>query len=335
MGAVVYRPPLSLNKINKIKFPYMSKATKTQNQNKFFRIHVRPELVPQEAIIGAVKDNQIVGDSYPVNIPLPEQWIPNFYEAKVIRIIENGRYNGKFNFWTPNMGEEPEIIEIRYIKNCHSLDKRWQDQNGYTPKGDDEEVGFAYPSGKIVDIPMESVPQHFITFMRHHEFNGDNPVRDVQSRPAFIIIDSEKNLKVKNNRVEEDMKRLEYIKEVQGIDNRVINLAIIHGINPDYDLSDKRDAILDKVYADYKKLVEVEAEYKKNMLANLELAFTTKSIAIENETIYDTTSKKSIFVSYKFDKGTAVKKVVSDLVQKALVDSPELHSQIITITSKI
>jgi hypothetical protein len=311
----------------------MSKATNTQNQSKFFRIHVRPELVPQEAIIGMVKDNQIVGDSYPVNIPLPEQWIPNYYEAKVVKTFENGRYSGKFKFWTPDMKEEPEIIEIRYLKNCQSLDKRWQEQNGYEPQSDEEHIGIPYPSGKIVDIPMASIPQHFITFMRHHELNADNPVRDTSGRAAFVIVDSEKNLKVKNNLIEEDMKRFEYIKEVRDSDNRVLNLAIIHGINIDYDVSEKRDAILDKVYADYSKLVEAESNYKKNFVAKLELAFTTKSIAIENETIFDTATKKPIFASFKFDKGTSVAKIINSLVDSALYDSPKLHEQIIQLTS--
>lgn len=306
-----------------------SKNAQATKQN-FFRIHVRPDLKPTPVVIGTVKDNQIVGDSFEAHMNPPDQWIPNYYEAKVVKKITNGRYNGEFIFWNDKMDESPEIIEIRYLKNCTSLDKRWQEANGYEAKTEEEEIGFPYESGKVIDIPMSQITTNFIRFMEHHELNGDNPNRDVNHRPAFIIINSETNLIKKESKINNEIERLRYIEKIKESDDFVNSLSIIHSINFDYDISDKRDALLDMalIQSEYEKMEKTDSDYISKISQQLKMLFDTKTIAIKNDKIFDEKNHKHIFVEYIVEEGNNAN-VPSDLVSKAVYESSAMHVELI------
>ena len=145
----------------------------TKNQTQLFRIHLKPDVKPQEAFKvhnGRVEENSIVtGNEVKVLLDPPECNIPNFYSHHVVKIKseKTDKYEGKFRFVDDFANETGtvESIEIRYVSNCPSLDKQWQIANGYKPKDYMEEFGWAFPSNYIQDYDLSKTDPLFIEFI--------------------------------------------------------------------------------------------------------------------------------------------------------------------------
>jgi len=262
-------------------------SSTTQNQKKLFRIHVRPDLKPTEAIAGRIKDNQLVGNNFPVEIAPPEQWIPNFYEAKVVKIKSSGKYQGKFDWYDPNddkmKDKEYENITVRYLSSCDSLDEKYQIENGFKPLNENEESGWIYPSGVVTDIP--NAPSRFIEFYEHHEMNGDNPMRDRNNKVGFVIVNSELISKKKFDEIEKDELVVNYRKGIAQSDSRTLILSSIMGIRNEYSLDDKRNELLTKVgrsFDEYKKFKKIEDGFVIEAEKDLKL-WIAKKLATQKE----------------------------------------------------
>lgn len=163
-------------------------------QQKKVVLHIRPDKRPFQMKQGLVKDEQQVGQAADVMVAPPTQWIPNGYHAFVVKTkAENGKYEGKFDFVNAD-NPSAELIEVRYLATCPSLDKQWQIENGRDPKSDEELVGWPFRSGEKVEYDVTAANKQWIHFMLNHESCGTNVNRDANLPSLFIEVDTEKEL---------------------------------------------------------------------------------------------------------------------------------------------
>lgn len=172
----------------------MTKSAESKRSS-FFRIHVRPDLIPTKAKIGKVKDDEFMNESYEVDVNTPIQYIPNYYEARVMKVVKDGKYNGEFKFQselTDKEKEQPLVkVGVRFLPDTTSLDSKWQEENGFKPQTDEIRIGWALQGGKIAEWKKESVEPHFERFLQNHEGHALNQFRDRESTVLFKIIDDE------------------------------------------------------------------------------------------------------------------------------------------------
>lgn len=181
-------------------------------QKKRVVLHIRPDKKPFPMEQGLVKDGQQVGQALKVFAAPPVQWIPNTSQAYVIKILENGKYNGNFKFTDPDeAGAEP--IEVRWLENCPSLDKQWQSDNKREPKTDAEEIGWPYKSGEKVEYTVTASNKKFIEFLLNHESCGTN-VNRLEGIPSlFVEVDEELELRTKQEALQEKKEALKREEE--------------------------------------------------------------------------------------------------------------------------
>jgi hypothetical protein len=264
----------------------MSKITKETKQNKsqFFRLNVRPDKKPFSAIQGNVKNDQIVGTSYEVMLAPPAQFIPNGYEAMVVKKVNgNGKYDGVFEWYDEekHKGQNPEMIDVRYLVKCASLDKKYQIENGFLPSNDQEEVGWEFPSGQITDIPMGDITPKFIEFMRNHSFNGDNPNRNKSDMVGFYIVDAETNLTKRKSSIDSLNRKLSLMKQIEEDDNFVEAMAGILGVKLGYSVLDKRDIILEMIDTKYEDVSQKVEKYIAETDSSLSYLENTKQLKFQ------------------------------------------------------
>jgi len=295
-------------------------SAKSQNQ-KLFRIHVRPDLKPTPAQQGVVIDNVIVGDKFETEIAPTPQWIPNFYEALVVKKLTNGKYNGKFDWYdsnNPPKDGSPEQITVRFLATCQSLDQKYQEENGFVPSNEQEESGWSYPSGIITDI--KNPHPLFVEFYEHHEMNGDNPLRDKRNRIGFYILDASKNVSNKKSEIEKDEEVIKYRRGVLDSKDKTIILASLTGVRLDYELEDKQTEVLNKIgrtYDEYQKFKKIEDEFVKEASVFLKTALNKKQIDItESDVVYDGEKYFSGFESKANNKEAICADLAIEIVNK-------------------
>lgn len=265
--------------------------SKSQNQ-KLFRINVRPDLKPTPATQGKVIDNAIVGDKFETEIAPTPQWIPNFYDALVVKKKTANKYEGKFDWYNPN-GENkdlrPEQITVRFLSSCDSLDQKYQEENGFKPSNEQEESGWSYPSGVITDIKNPN--PRFIEFYEHHEMCGDNPLRDSRNRIGFYIVNSATSVNAKKSEIEKDEIAHEYRKAVLNSEERTIILASLFKVRMDYGIEDKQTEVLTKIgrsYDEYLKAKKIEDNFTKEASTFLKSLLDKKQITItDTDVVYE------------------------------------------------
>jgi hypothetical protein len=227
----------------------MQQTTNKQTNKQFFKIHIKPNARPFEAIKGRVVDNEIVGSETKVFIDPPITNIHNFYNHLVVRILDkNGKYHGKIKFVdsyeSGEDGESVESMEIRYIANCPSLDKQWQNENKYKPKDAKAYHGWDYPSNSIQEFDIAKEDKLFIEFLKNHQGNGSHKGRDANNGVLFVEVDSVKNVTSKKEMFEKDKAKLKFIESIHTNDEIVNIYSIMLGIKSDYDIETKRDEVL-------------------------------------------------------------------------------------------
>lgn len=264
----------------------MSKKETTPKQSKsqFFRINVRPDKKPFSAIQGNVKNDQIVGTSYEVQLAPPAQFIPNGYEAMVVKIKVNDKYNGEFEWYDAekHQGKNPEMIDVRYLAKCSSLDAKYQKENNFLPSNEQEEVGWEFPSGQITDIPMSDITPKFIEFMRNHSFNGDNPNRNKSDMVGFYIVDAEHNLSKRKSSIDELNKKLSIMKQVEEDDTFVEGMSGILGVKLGYGILEKRDIILEMIEKDFDSVTKKVETYIAETDSSLSYLENTKRLKFQD-----------------------------------------------------
>jgi hypothetical protein len=274
--------------------------TNKQTNKQFFKIHIKPNARPFEAIKGKVVDNEIQGQETKVFIDPPITNIHNFYNHLVVRELDkNGRYHGKIKFvdsYESEDGEAVESMEIRYIANCPSLDKQWQNENKYKPKDAKAYHGWDYPSNSIQEFDTSKEDKLFIEFLKHHQGNGTHKGRDANNGILFVEVDSVRNVSNKKEKFEQEKQKLEFIESIHTKDEVVNIYAIMLGIRHDYDIESKRDEVLsvaEKMTAEgLMKEVEV---WKGNYKFLLDNWFEEKKITTKDGKVYSGKNPQPFF----------------------------------------
>lgn len=117
--------------------------------------------------------------------------IPNYSKIWGKRELnKEGKPTG--NFAPMEWGAEGgEILEIRFMDNCKSLDKRYQQEVGLRAQDKDAEIFLEFGINEF-DYKTQGV---LISMLKLHTANGDSPCRDKQNQ--FVIFseyDEEKNI---------------------------------------------------------------------------------------------------------------------------------------------
>lgn len=287
-------------------------ATPTQDKSKknssFFRLHVRPDAQKTKVQIGFVKNNEFIGTPYDAIATPPAQWIPNHYQALVIKDESEGKYKGKFK-WADSMDEEGAVmIDIRYLSSCSSLDAKWQVENGFKPKDEIEEVGWEYPQGEIQEFDSSRIPKLLKEFFEHHQGNGDNPLRDRENSIMFRIVNPVAKVNDQKARLEKEENNLKIRKSIMENDSYVECLSQIFNISPRYEMDVKRSTLGDKFEADtegFKKIIKdyiaeqkagIAKALKKGLIVITDGAVTHKNEAVTSlaESVYEDDVKDDV-----------------------------------------
>lgn len=163
--------------------------------------------------------------------------IPNYSRIWGKReLTKEGKPSGKFKpmAWGDDGGE---VIEIRYLKKCKSLDKLYQDLNGIKPGEEDADIDLMHG---LFDIDPEIEPM-LVEMLKLHSYNEDSPCKDPsqvfsvyheydEKKEATLVIKKDKTLVNAMNQVfeaEENTEQLRVLAKVCGLDDRKQNNVLL------------------------------------------------------------------------------------------------------------
>lgn len=262
-------------------------SQKSQQKSQLFRIHVRPDLKPTEVEQGFLdREGEPQGTLVKAIIAPTPQTIPNFYNHLVIKELNaNGTYNGKFRFVDDYNNEGTvESIEIRYIENCPSLDKKWQDTKDYKPKNAQAYVGWTYPSNEIQEFDLKSSDPLFIDFLKHHQGNGSNVNRDRNNGIMFLEVDAVSSVNKKKENFKKQIEETKLIEKIYDNEDIVNIYASLLGINKNYETDIKRDEVLAKVDdLTVSTFISNISEFKQQEIKFIESWLENKQVKIKNK----------------------------------------------------
>lgn len=197
--------------------------SETKKSSSLFRIHVRPDAQQSVIKIGKVRDDSFVGEVYDGFATPPIQYVPNHYRALGVKKIKDGKYNGEFEFAKSANEPNAVMIDVRYLSSCHSLDAKWQDENGFEPNGDEEAVGWAWRQGQIVEFQSSKVAPLWAKFLENHQGNGNAPMRDPNNSVLFTILSDEELVSKEDKLFEQESFIMEIRKKIKEGDEDYLN----------------------------------------------------------------------------------------------------------------
>lgn len=264
-------------------------SQKSQQKSQLFRIHVRPDLKATKVEKGYLNlEGEEQGQLVEAFIAPTPQTIPNFYNHLVVKKIVNGLYNGQFEFVNGyDDKRDVESIELRYIENCPSLDKKWQISKGYEPKSAQAYVGWTYPSNEIQEFDLAKEPPLFIEFLRHHQGNGNNPNRDKNNGVMFIEVNAGERINAKKDNFKKQKEQIEFIDKIHDNDDIVNIYASLLQIGSHYELAIKRDEVLGKLEeVGTESFISMISEYKAKDSEFLSSWLDTKQLKIKDKELF-------------------------------------------------
>lgn len=164
--------------------------------------------------------------------------IPNFSRAWAYQELKNGVPTGtlKFEKWGDkhDLGKKNMVdcrpVEIRYLSNCNSLDKQYQDQV-LKMRVADEDAQLSLVNG-INDFDI-ATQAPLIEMLKHHTYNKDNASRNPGSREMLFCDYNPENL---NKSQVSDMKRRnmaeQIVLEAEGSEGKLVVLANLFELDP-------------------------------------------------------------------------------------------------------
>jgi len=295
-------------------------SQKSEQKSKLFRIHVRPDLKPNKVEKGYLNsEGEEQGQLTEAYIAPTPQTIPNFYNHLVVKKIVNGLYNGQFEFVDGYDGKrDVESIELRYIENCPSLDKKWQISKGYEPKSAQAYVGWTFPSNEIQEFDLTKEPPLFIEFLKHHQGNGNNPNRDKNNGVMFIEVNAIERIDNKKDNFKKQKQQTEFIDKIYDNDDIVNIYSSLFQIGSYYELAIKRDEVLGKLEEiGAESFISTISEYKEKDSEFLNSWLGTKQLKIKDKEFFLVgTPTTKIFASEAFTSESATD-LIKELVELA------------------
>ncbi len=210
--------------------------------------HITPHKKRYERIIGRVDDkDQLIGNPNNVkSVAPPKQFIPFHYTAYVKKVVENGKYEGKIKF-IPLSESGGENMELRYLSTCPSLDRKYQEKNGYKPIDNADGVGAFFNGDTIYDVPILATNELRRLFMENHPNNGDNPNRPPKAEIYFKIRNGKSDMEQRKAKMLLERKIADFKTKVMEDDNFAEVLSIVYKIKSVYDVDVKRTILFEKL----------------------------------------------------------------------------------------
>lgn len=248
------------------------------NKEKFFSI-----LVPHRLAAPAVeaewnKDQQMPFgkqiDVHPVGGPVI---LPNYSNAWATRGMKDGKPTGvlKFMEWgTSDSKGEGEAVEIRYLPNCKSLDKGYQESVLKLKVSKENAVILLTPG--VNDFEITKHPM-LIEMLKYHTANGSNSSRNPDA--TTVIYSEYEGKEVNKNRMADHRERGKIMDLIiDAIENKhIIALANLFEIDVRHDEHVIHEKLMDlaeepgiqKLLPGWKRIQNVVEDFKKNSEASL------------------------------------------------------------------
>lgn len=293
---------------------------------KFFRIHVTPDLQGTPMIKGNLdKNGNIEGATEKVIVSPPIQWFPMSYSKIVKKIFDDkNKYTGKFDFCKADE-QGAEVIEVHYVPGCPSLDRKWQEDNGFSLKRSDPielldaeaEIGREYLANTIYDFDLTKEDPLFITFLKNHDINGSNPNRDKNTRILFIEKDGEESVSKKKKDFAKEKVLFKMKSELLEGDDLVGVLTHVFDLSVSYDLDTRRDMLVEMLESQGEKFITSVEKAKTKILNQTEFLFKDGLISVLDKQIVSNDDKKPIH-PHKFnsDKPSVVAQELAEFSVK-------------------
>lgn len=286
------------------------------------RIHITPDLKGTPMIKGQLdKNGNIAGSTEQVIVSPPIQWIPMSYSKTVKKIIdEKGKYNGEFKFCDASE-KGAQVIEVHYIPGCPSLDRKWQEDNGYSLKKDapiseldaEAEIGREYLANRVYDFDLTKEDPAFIIFLKNHDVNGTNPNRDKDTRVLFIELDGTKSVDKKKDDFQKEKALFSMKSDLLEKEDLVDVLSQVFDISKSYDLDTRRDMLVDMLAAQGEKFIKSVEKAKSKISNQTDFLFKDGVISILDKQIVSSDDKKPIHPKkFSSDKPSVVCKELAE-----------------------
>lgn len=293
---------------------------------KLFRIHVTPDLKGTPMIKGQLdKNGNIAGSTEKVIVSPPIQWIPMSYSKTVKKIVDDkGKYNGLFEFCEASE-KGAQVIEVHYVPGCPSLDRKWQEDNGYSLKKDapiseldaEAEIGREYLANRIYDFDLTKEDPAFITFLKNHDVNGSNKNRDINTRVLFIELDGKNSVDEKKKDFEKERALFNMKASLLENQDLVDVLTHVFDISTSYDTETRRDMLIDLLLAQGEKFITKVEKAKSKISNQTDFLFKDGVISMLDKQIVSTDDKTPIHPKkFSSDKPSEVIKELAEFSMK-------------------
>jgi hypothetical protein len=274
------------------------------NTIEHIQIQITPDKKPIEKLVGTVsKEGTYRGNRseksyrYP-----PKQFIPFTYTAYVQKIYEKEAkkgegevYKGKIKFLdiTEAGGEH---MEIRYLKNCPSLDRQYQEKHNYKPADEKDGVGDLYFGATTYDIPVLPTNEMYRLFIEHSPYNGDNKNRPKNFPIYFKIRNGAADVDARKAKINHEKKVAEFKSKIAEDDNIVETYTIVYGRKRNIELNARRDNLMQQF--DTKNGAETMMKDGENYFTNLKNTFqfylNQNILVVAGEDVIHNADKKSL-----------------------------------------
>lgn len=198
-------------------------------QEKYYSINVRgKEAKVQEVGYLDKKTGVPTGPTSKVRYVIGAITIPNYSVVWGELVQKDGKPTGEIKFM--KWGAEGGLpIEIRFLPNCASLSKLYQDTVlKIVPRPEDGEIALKMGINNFDRV----IDKLLIEMLEHHTLNGDNESRDPNKRDIFFYRhNAAKRLAKKTEAAEIRKKAVDIVFEVKDEYKRMIVLADVFNID--------------------------------------------------------------------------------------------------------
>jgi len=306
-------------------------------QSDFYRIHITPDLKPTVMERGELDENgNKRGSTIQVEVQPPEQWLPNYYEHAVKKQVnEKGIYEGKFKFCSIS---EPgaEMIEIRYLSACPSLDLKYQDEKKYEALTEIDQIGWEYRGNYIIEFKLAETSPLLLDFFKHAPYNGTYEHRDVNTRVLFVELDGTKSVSKKKDQFKIEKILFECKQNLIDNDDYAEVVSEILDVQKGYDLDTRRDVLTDMLAKEGVGFIKRIDKVKEKIKNQTEYLFKDGVISVlENKIISNETKKEVHPLKFKSDKPSEVSEQLSEYSmknKKNFLEWKEVEKQLLQLT---
>lgn len=270
------------------------------SNNKYYSIFVGGR-EPQKVQVGFLNKSGLpdpnVSDA---TIAVGQVSIPNYSKVWGKLKEKNGKITGDIEFM-PWGKEGGGVIEIRYLQNCTSLSRQYQEELKLKPQDSDAEIKLSYGINDF-DYSTERLK---IEMLKYHTCNGNNAGRNPSSNDIlFTEHNPENRMKDKISLIDERHKAEEVVFTVK--DNKA-SLAIVSelfGLDIKQQDGDLVEQLFDKATSNPKLFNYIVEDGKQKVIALLKKAeeyLMLDSATIKDEILLVTESGKKKLIAFPAD----------------------------------